>query len=84
MDTSTSRQTFRETVAEVAERARAILPPAVNGRIESAVHKAPCGRTRRGDRQGPSPPSPIKTNCLNLKQKKCKFLYDQANALRAD
>ena len=38
------------------------------------MHKAPCGRTRRGDRQGPSPPSPIRANCLNLKQKKCKFL----------
>src|SRR5215831_10570454 len=43
----------------------------------SEQHKAPCGRTRRGDRQGLSPPSPIKANCLNLNQKKCKFLYDQ-------
>src|SRR5215475_8058626 len=43
----------------------------------SEQHKAPCGQTRRGDRQGLSPPSPIKANCLNLNQKKCKFLYDQ-------
>jgi hypothetical protein len=31
------RQTFRATVADVAENARAKLPQAVNGRIESAV-----------------------------------------------
>jgi hypothetical protein len=31
------RQTFRATVADVAEKARAKLPTAVNGRIESAV-----------------------------------------------
>ena len=42
-----------------------------------ALHKAPYGRTRRGDRLGPSPQPPIKSNCLNLNQKKCKFLYDQ-------
>ena len=34
---STARQTFRETVAAVAEKARARLPQTVNGRIESAV-----------------------------------------------
>ena len=33
----TERQTFRETVAAVAEKAKARLPQAVNGRIESAV-----------------------------------------------
>ena len=33
----TDRQTFRETVAAVAEKARAALPQTVNGRIESAV-----------------------------------------------
>ena len=37
MSTSTARQTFRETVAAVAEKARATLPTTVNGRIESAV-----------------------------------------------
>ena len=37
MSPSTDRQTFRETVAQVADKARAKLPPAVNGRIESAV-----------------------------------------------
>jgi hypothetical protein len=35
--TSTNRQTFRALVAEVATRAKARLPEAVNGRIESAV-----------------------------------------------
>jgi hypothetical protein len=42
---------------------------------ELLMHKAPCGRTRRGDRLGLSPRSPIRANCLNLNQKKCKFLY---------
>jgi hypothetical protein len=37
MHLQTDRQTFRETVAQVAEQARAILPVSVNGRIESAV-----------------------------------------------
>ena len=37
MTTPPARQTFRETVAQVAEKARARLPQAVNGRIESAV-----------------------------------------------
>jgi hypothetical protein len=37
MSTPTDRQLFRETVAQVAEKARAILPTAVNGRIEKAV-----------------------------------------------
>ena len=37
MNTSTARQTFRELVAAVAEKAKAKLPAAVNGRIESAV-----------------------------------------------
>ena len=36
-DTSTERQLFRETVALVAEQARAKLPTQVNGRVESAV-----------------------------------------------
>src|SRR6266851_1780221 len=40
------------------------------------LHKTPCGRTRRGDRLGPSPQLSIRANCLNLNQKKCKFLYD--------
>jgi hypothetical protein len=40
------------------------------------MHKTPCGRTRRGDRLGPSPQLSIRANCLNLNQKKCKFLYD--------
>jgi hypothetical protein len=34
---TTDRQTFRETVALIAEKAKAKLPQAVNGRIESAV-----------------------------------------------
>ena len=33
----TARQTFRDVVAQVAAKARAKLPEAVNGRIESAV-----------------------------------------------
>jgi hypothetical protein len=37
MVTSTDRQHYRELVAKVAERARAILPAAGNGRVESAV-----------------------------------------------
>ena len=37
MTSLTDRQTFRETVAAVAEKARATLPTAVNGRLESAV-----------------------------------------------
>ena len=37
MSTSTARQTFREVVAEVAEKAHAKLPTQVNGRLESAV-----------------------------------------------
>jgi hypothetical protein len=37
MTTATARQTFRETLAQAAEQARAILPTQVNGRIESAV-----------------------------------------------
>jgi hypothetical protein len=37
MNTATDRQTFRATVAQVAERAKAILPQAVNGRVEKAV-----------------------------------------------
>ncbi len=36
MATSTDRQQFRAVVAEVAERAKAILPTQVNGRIEAA------------------------------------------------
>jgi hypothetical protein len=32
-----ARQTFRQAVAQVAEKARAILPQAVNGRVEAAV-----------------------------------------------
>ena len=32
-----TRTAFRATVAEVAARAKAILPEAVNGRLESAV-----------------------------------------------
>ena len=37
MTTSTDRQTFRETVALVAAKAKAKLPQAVNGRVEKAV-----------------------------------------------
>jgi hypothetical protein len=37
MSPSTDRQTFRETVALVAEKAKARLPQATNGRIESAA-----------------------------------------------
>lgn len=37
MSLLTDRQTFRERVAEVAEKARARLPQNVNGRIESAM-----------------------------------------------
>jgi hypothetical protein len=35
--TSTLRQTYREVLAQAAAQARALLPPEVNGRIESAV-----------------------------------------------
>jgi len=37
MTLTANRQLFREAVAVVAEKARAILPASVNGRIESAV-----------------------------------------------
>jgi len=37
MSTSPERHQYRETVAAVAAKARALLPVAVNGRIESAV-----------------------------------------------
>jgi hypothetical protein len=37
MTTSTDRQTFRETVALVAAKAKAILPEETNGRVESAA-----------------------------------------------
>ena len=37
MTTSTSRQQYRALVADIAARAKAILPQAVNGRVESAV-----------------------------------------------
>ena len=37
LTTHPTRQAFREAVAQVAERAKAILPAAVNGRVESAV-----------------------------------------------
>ena len=37
MSPANDRQTFRDVVAQVAEKARAMLPTAVNGRIESAV-----------------------------------------------
>jgi hypothetical protein len=37
MTTLTDRQQYREAVAVVADKARAILPASVNGRIESAV-----------------------------------------------
>jgi hypothetical protein len=37
MISPTDRQTFRATVAEVAERAKAKLPQAINGRLEKAV-----------------------------------------------
>jgi hypothetical protein len=37
MSTPTDRPTFRALVADVAARAKARLPEAVNGRIESAV-----------------------------------------------
>jgi hypothetical protein len=55
-----------------------------SGSVPSPLHIAPCRRTRRGDRLGPSPQPPIRANCLNLNQKKCKFLYDGQSALRAD
>jgi hypothetical protein len=41
--TPTPHQIFRETVAQVAEQARARLPEAVNGRLESAVKLVPQG-----------------------------------------
>jgi hypothetical protein len=37
MTTSPDRQMYRELVAQVAEKAKAILPASVNGRVESAV-----------------------------------------------
>jgi hypothetical protein len=37
MSTSPDRQSFRQLVSEVAARAKAILPHAVNGRVESAA-----------------------------------------------
>src|SRR5438270_901056 len=37
MSPSSDRQTYRDMVAQVAAKAKAILPAAVNGRVESAV-----------------------------------------------
>ena len=37
MSPLTARQTFRETVAAVAEKAKAALPTAINGRLEAAT-----------------------------------------------
>jgi hypothetical protein len=37
MTTSTDRATFRQVVAEIAEKAKAKLPQAVNGRLENAA-----------------------------------------------
>jgi len=37
MSASTDRQQYRALVAQIADKARAILPQAVNGRVESAV-----------------------------------------------
>jgi hypothetical protein len=37
MTTSTDRQTFRALVADVAAKAKAILPSSINGRLEGAV-----------------------------------------------
>jgi hypothetical protein len=38
---------------------------------------APCGRAYRGEYRCPSRQPTLGRKCLNLKQKKCKFLYDQ-------
>jgi hypothetical protein len=37
MSTPTDRPHYQELVAEIAAKAKAILPAAVNGRVESAV-----------------------------------------------
>ena len=47
-------------------------------------NKAPYGRTRRGDIGGPVHRPHMNGNYLNIKHKKCKFLYDAQSALRAD
>ena len=62
--------------------------PAEEGRLKKGnsytLHKAPCGRTQRGDIGGPVHGPHMRGNYLNINHKKCKFLYDEQSALRAD
>src|SRR6476659_8998648 len=43
------------------------------------MHIAPCGRAYRGEYRCPSRQPTLGRKCLNLNQKKCKFLYDEHN-----
>ena len=49
-----------------------------------AMHITPYGRAYMGEYRCPSRQPTLGRKCLNLNQKKCKFLYDAHNALRAD
>ena len=52
----------------------ALLVAPAGGWRTNGCTKRPAGGLEEGIGQGPSPPSPIRVNCLNLNQKKCKFL----------
>src|SRR5262245_66690478 len=48
-------------------------------KILFGMHIAPCGRAYRGQYWCPSRQPSLGRKCLNLHQKKCKFLYDAHN-----
>ena len=51
--------------------------------VSAWMHIAPCGRAYRGQYRCPSRQPTLGRKCLNLNQKKCKFLYDAHSALWA-
>jgi hypothetical protein len=82
MTSSTERQTFRTLVADVAAKARAKLPQAVNGRIESAVKLVLTGDVffhEDGTVEVGSASDPMKTYTLAGHACDCQdFAYGQA------
>jgi hypothetical protein len=80
--TSTPRQTFRETLALHAAQAKAILPPEVNGRIESAVRlvlQADVVFNSDGSATVGSSSDPMKTHTLAGGACDCQdFAYNKA------
>ena len=51
-------------------------PPSTLPEVTATVwHIAPCGRAYRGQYRCPSRQPTFRRKCLNLNQKKCKFLY---------